>query len=255
MPTKCIVIQAGDNQKTNFVYVQNISALNDKMLVLDIIFGRGLETAGSSCFPHGNTLQAVKSRWKRSAWREWSALHAANPRICGCELLTLCYELFALSRHPPNPAEAFLTGTGHAQCQLNLFRKCLWAICWFSLRGLFIPFAPWNPENRVVPSPAAGHSSCDVSGKIVSRHLSTRGEKWFLCLHSVPSSVTPWKLASGDAAVQSAPSWAAGLKPPSNSIKGALGQKEMVVEFRRGLSTPRHSVHGFGRALCISSNA
>lgn len=79
------------------------------MLVLDIIFGRGLETAGWSCFPHGNTLQAVKSRWKRSAWREWSALHAANPRIRGCELLTLCYELFALSRHPPSPGKCSLS--------------------------------------------------------------------------------------------------------------------------------------------------
>lgn len=39
MPTKCIVIQAGDNQKTNFLYVQSISALNDKMFMLDIIFG------------------------------------------------------------------------------------------------------------------------------------------------------------------------------------------------------------------------
>lgn len=250
MPTKCIVIQAGDNQKTNFVYVQNIGALNDKTLVLDIIFGRGLETAGSSCFPHGNTLQAVKSRWKRSARREWSALHAANPRICGCELLTLCYELFALSRHPPNPAKAFLTGTGHAHCQLNLFRKCLWAICWFSLRGLFIPFAPWKPESCVVPSPAAGHSRC--LRQDCEQAPEHAGRKMvFLCpecahlCHTLETHI--WWC--------SAPSWAAGLEPPSNSIKGALGQKEMVVEFRRGLSTPRHSVHGFGRALCISSNA
>lgn len=234
------------------------------MLVLDKIFGRGLETAGSSCFPHGNTLQAVKSRWKRSAWREWSAPHAANPRIRGCELLTLCYELFALNRYPPNPGKAFPPGRGHARCQLSLFGEGLWAICWFSLRGCSIPFAPWKPESRVLHSPVQ-QDTADASGrslshhlslpKITGRHLSTRGEEWFLCPHSLPSSVTPWELTSGDAAVQSALSWAAGLEPPSNSIKRALGQKEIVVKFREGLSTLRHTVHGFGRALCISSNA
>jgi len=64
MPMKCAVIQASNNQKTNFVYVQSVSALNDKM---SKILGSGLKTVGLSYFSHGNTLQAVKSRWKRSA--------------------------------------------------------------------------------------------------------------------------------------------------------------------------------------------
>lgn len=143
------------------------------------------------------------------------------------------------------------------------FRECLWAICWFSLRGFFIPFAPWKPESPVVPPPAPGHSWCPrdiVLSPPLARSWAASwahggGEEVFLCPHSLPSFVTPQKFPSDDAAVQSAPSWAAGLEPPSNSIKGALGQKEILVEFRKGLSSLRHSVHGFGRALCISSNA
>lgn len=234
------------------------------MLVLDKIFGRGLETAGSSCFPHGNTLQAVKSRWKRSAWREWSAPHAANPRIRGCELLTLCYELFALNRYPPNPGKAFPPGRGHARCQLSLFGEGLWGNLLVLPERMLHSLCSLKTREPCAPfSCAAGHSWClreiivpHLSlPKITGRHLRTQEEEWFLYPHSLPSSVTPWEFTSGDAAVQSAPSWAAGLEPPSNSIEGALGQKEIVVKFREGLSTLRHSVHGFGRALCISSNA
>lgn len=42
--------------------------------------------------------------------------------------------------------------------------------------------------------------------------------------------------------MQAAPSRAAGLKPHSNSIKRASGQKEIVVEYRKGLSAPQHSL-------------
>lgn len=229
------------------------------MLVLDIIFGRGLETAGSSCFPHGNTLQAVKSRWKRSAWREWSALHAANPRICGCELLTLGYELFALNRHPPTLEKLSWQG----QAMLIVSWTCLGNVSGQSAGSPSGDSSfPLPCENqRALWSLLLQQDTADVSGTSFSHHLwqdhhlSTQGEEWLLCPHSLHSSVTPWKLTPGDAAVQSAPSWAAGLEPRSNLIKGALGQKEIVVEFRKGLSTLRHSVHGFGRALCISSNA
>lgn len=62
--------------------------------MLDIIFGWGLETAGSSYFSHGNTSEAAKSRWKTSAQREWSALHATKPKIGGYKLLLLHYSLF-----------------------------------------------------------------------------------------------------------------------------------------------------------------
>lgn len=103
---------------------------------------------------------------------------------------------------------------------LGLPQGILHSLCSLKTRE---PCGPFSCSRTQLVS--QGHHSVTTSGKIMGRHLSTQGEEWFLCPHSLPSSVTPWKLTS---VVQSAPSWAAGLEPPSNSTKGALGQKEIV---------------------------